>query len=128
MTTKILHIINDLAIGGREMMLYRLLSQMNREMVEPVVLSLTRDGWLRERIEALNVKVFSADIKAPLPSPAAVWRLRRLASRIKPDLIQGWMYHGSLAAQFVRSCSKPGARVLWGIRNSFSVPRQEKRM
>jgi len=127
MTIKVLHIINDLVIGGSEMMLYRLLSRMDREMFEPVVLSLTKDGSLCERIEALNVRVFSADINTPLSSLAALRRLMRLASQIKPDLIQGWMYHGSLAGQFVRSCSRR-ACVLWGIRNSFSVPRNEKRM
>jgi len=127
MTFKVLHIINDLATGGSEMMLYRLLSQMDRRICEPVVLSLIKDGALRERIEALNVQVFSADMDAPLPSLAAIRRLMKLARQIKPDLIQGWMYHGSLAAQFVRSRSRPKPRVLWGICNSFSAERNEKR-
>jgi glycosyltransferase involved in cell wall biosynthesis len=125
---KVLHITNDLAIGGSEIMLYRLLSEMDRERFDPVVLSLTDGGALRERIEALNINVFSVGMAAPLPSPAALLCLIRLAHSIKPDLIQGWMYHGSLAAQFVRLYSWPRARVLWGIRNSILLPMQEKRM
>ena len=109
-------------------MLYRLLAEMDRERFEPVVFSLTNGGALRESVEALNISVFSAGMTAPLPSTASLSRLIRLTRSIKPDLIQGWMYHGSLAAQFVRPFSRPKARVLWGIRNSISLPRQEKRM
>jgi len=54
--------------------------------------------------------------------------LIRLARSIKPDLIQGWMYPGSLAAQFVQLSSRPRARVLWSIRNSILLPMQEKRL
>ena len=125
---KVLHVTNDLSVGGSEIMLYRLLAEMDRERFEPVVFSLTNGGALRESIEALNISVFSAGMTAPLPSTASLSRLIRLARSIKPDLIQGWMYHGSLAAQFVRPFSRPKARVLWGIRNSISLPSQEKRM
>ena len=125
---KILHVTNDLATGGSEIMLHRLLVEMDRERFDPVVLSLTDGGALGEAIEALNIPVLTARMTAPLPPIAAVLRLIRLARSVKPDLIQGWMYHGSLAAQFVRPFSRPKARVLWGIRNSISWPSQEKRM
>ncbi len=35
---RILHIINDLAIGGAEMMLYRLLSHKSRQRFDPIVI------------------------------------------------------------------------------------------
>src|SRR5262245_23800629 len=75
---RILHIINDLAIGGAEMMLYRLLSQKSRQRFEPVVISLMDRGSLRERIEELGIPVYTARIKPGWPTPASIWRLVRL--------------------------------------------------
>src|SRR4051812_45439873 len=96
---RILHIINDLAIGGAEMMLYRLLSQKSKLRFEPIVISLMDRGSLRQRIEELGIPVYTAGMKPGLPTPASVWRLIRLVRKIRPDLIQGWLYHGSLAGQ-----------------------------
>ena len=64
---RILHIINDLSIGGAEMMLYRLLSQKSRERFDPVVISLMDRGSLRERIEKLGIPVYTARMKPGLP-------------------------------------------------------------
>ncbi|MDQ3818634.1 MAG: glycosyltransferase [Acidobacteriota bacterium] len=125
---KVLHVTNDLAVGGSEVMLHRLLAETDRERFDPVVLSLAGGGALYGAVEALNIPVLSARMRAPLPSASSVGRLIREARAVKPDLIQGWMYHGSLAAQFVRTLSRPRARVIWGIRNSISRPSREKRM
>ena len=55
--TRIIHIINDLSIGGTEMMLYKLLSEANRERFEPIVVSLRNRGQLNRRIEALGIPI-----------------------------------------------------------------------
>ena len=52
---RILHVINDLGIGGAEMMLYRLLAHKDRARFDPIVLSLMDRGSLRTPIEALGV-------------------------------------------------------------------------
>jgi len=53
-------------------------------------------GSLRERIEELGIPVYTARMKPGLPTPASIWRLVRLTRQIEPELIQGWLYHGSL--------------------------------
>ena len=87
MSVKVLHVTNDLSVGGSEIMLYRLLAEMDRERFDPVVFSLTNGGVLREVVEALNISVFSAGMTAPLPSTASLSRLIRLARSIKPDAL-----------------------------------------
>jgi glycosyltransferase involved in cell wall biosynthesis len=114
---KILHIINDLSIGGAEMMLYKLLSEMDRERFDPVVISLVDRGRLRDRIEALGIPVYTTGMKPGRPTPASIWRLIRLVRRSKPDLLQGWMYHGSLAAQVAGLFPFSRIPVLWSIHN-----------
>lgn len=116
---KILHVINDLSIGGAEMMLYKLLSGMNAERFSSVVVSLKDQGKLRERIEALGVPVYSVRMKPGMPTPASFWRLVRLVGKIKPDLIQGWMWHGNLVAQLASAFVRGRLSVLWSIRQSL---------
>jgi glycosyltransferase involved in cell wall biosynthesis len=124
---KVLHIINDLSIGGAEMMLYKLLSGMSEERFYPVVLSLVDRGKLRERIEALGIPVHSAGIDPEMPSPAPIWRLIRLARSLKPDLIQGWMSHGNLVAQLLATFVSRRSSVLWNIRQTLYSFEYEKR-
>lgn len=127
-SVRILHIINDLSIGGAEIMLFRLLSQKSRERFEPVVLSLMDRGSLRERIEELGIHVYTPRMKPGRPTPASVWRLIRIARQIKPDLIQGWLYHGSLAAQIAGLFLGERVPVLWSIHCSIYSLSFEKKL
>jgi glycosyltransferase involved in cell wall biosynthesis len=121
-----LHLINDLSVGGAEMMLYRLLSQTRRDRFDSVVLSLMDQGSLRQRIEDLGIPVYTARMKAGMATPASIWRLIRLVRKIKPDLIQGWLYHGSLAAQLAGMFASAKAPVIWGIHSTYSLPLEKK--
>ncbi|OLE52206.1 MAG: hypothetical protein AUG51_19055 [Acidobacteria bacterium 13_1_20CM_3_53_8] len=125
---RILHIINDLSIGGAEMTLYKLLSKIDNERFESVVISLKNHGKLRERIEALSVPVYSVSMKSKVPTPTSVLRLIRLARQLDPDLVQGWMAHGNLAAQVVAAFAPCRLPVLWNIRQSLYSLTHEKPM
>jgi len=124
---RLVHIINDVSIGGAEMMLYKLLSQVNRERFDPIVVALRNRGQLHRRIEALGVPVYNVAMRLPIPTPTSCWRLIRLMRRLKPDLIQGWMYHGSLAAQFGGAFAGGAVPVVWNIRQSLNGFNYEKR-
>src|SRR5918912_3765035 len=76
--TKVLHIINDLSVGGAEMMLYKLLSVMNKEQFSSAVLSLKKRGRLCERIEALGVPVYTLALEQSFPTPASIRSLAHL--------------------------------------------------
>jgi glycosyltransferase involved in cell wall biosynthesis len=125
---KILHIINDLSVGGAEMMLYKLLSGINRERFDPAVISLIDRGKLRESIEGLGIPVYTAGMKPGIPTPASILRLIRLTRRLKPDLIQGWMYHSCLAGQLAKTFAARTAPLLWGIHCSDMCATTEKKM
>jgi glycosyltransferase involved in cell wall biosynthesis len=125
---KILHIVNDLSIGGSEMMLYKLLSRTNRKKFEPAVISLDGIGKLGDHIRQLGIPVYAMGMKPSVLRPLALLRLARTARRIKPDLIQGWMYHGNLGAQFARVFAPKPVSVFWNIRQSLSSLDHEKRV
>jgi glycosyltransferase involved in cell wall biosynthesis len=123
---RILHIINDLSIGGSELMLYKLLSRADREGFEPTVISLNGVGRLGDRVRELGIPVEAVGVKASPTRALSLVRLSRAARRIRPDLIQGWMYHGNLAAQFAAMLAPRPASVLWNIRQSLYSLQDEK--
>jgi glycosyltransferase involved in cell wall biosynthesis len=114
-----LHVINDLAIGGSEMMLCKLLSRTDRKRFESAVISLDGIGTLGDRIRQLGIPVYEMGMKPSLVRPRTLVRLVRTARRLKPDLIQGWMYHGNLAAQLAAMFTVRPVSVFWNIRQSL---------
>lgn len=125
---KVLYIINDLSIGGAEMMLYKLLAETDREHFEPVVVSLIDRGPLRERIGKLGIAIHTAGMKPGWPSPVGLWRLVRLMAQLKPDLVLGWMYHSCLAAHLANFFLRHRVPVIWSIHYSIGSLGTEKRL
>jgi glycosyltransferase involved in cell wall biosynthesis len=124
---KIVYIVTSLMTGGAEIMLCQLLSKLDRDRFAPVVISLKDRGTLGDRIESLGIPLYPLQIRSAVPTPMAFWRLIRLIRQLQPDVIQGWMYHGNLAAQLV-SMSCPGhIPVLWDIHASLYSLALEKK-
>jgi glycosyltransferase involved in cell wall biosynthesis len=125
---KILHIISGLPIGGAEMMLYKLISVIDRDIFEPVVISLTDYGSLGNNIKKLNIPVYKMEMNAGFPNPFKVWRFIKLIRKINPELIQGWMYHGNLAALLAKWVLLNRVFLLWNIRHTPDDLKKEKRL
>lgn len=122
----LLHIITSLSMGGAQRMLYSLLSQTNRERFEPIVVSLIDRGKYADRIEALGIPVYTIGMAAGVPTPNSLWQLVRLLRQLKPDAIQGWMYHANIAAQLASILSLSRIPVFWGIHHSIASLQSEK--
>ena len=123
---KILFISTGLGTGGAEIMLYQLLSRINRTKFEPVVLSLMGRDTYGKFIEALDIPVHTLEIdrgKLPLDK---ISKLSKIINQQQPDLIQGWMYHGNLAAQFSSLITGKKTPVLWSIHHSLHSLGSEK--
>ena len=123
---RVAHVITGLNPGGAEMMLFKLLSAMDRVVFKPEVISLTGMGPLAERIQALDITVRALGMRRGVPNPLSLLRLAVWLRRSKPDVIQTWMYHadliGGIAAKLVG-----GIPVIWGIRHSNLDPQGSKR-
>jgi len=112
---RLVFIVTGLNTGGAEIMLLKLCSKLDRHRFVPTVISLSDKGVVGPRIEALGVPVYALGMRPGRPSLIGLFRLRKLISTIGPDLLQGWMYHGNLAASMVVSKGV----VVWGIRQSL---------
>lgn len=125
-TTIILYIITGLSTGGAERMLYNLLSKIDRKRFSPVVISLIDRGTWGDRIEALGIPVHTIGMQAGVPTLKAMWQLVLLVRQLKPNSIQGWMYHGNLAALLASFFCFRKTFVFWSIHHSISSLQSEK--
>jgi len=123
MAMKVLHAITGLEVGGAENMLVRLLDAGTREKFEPSVLSLMDPdaapyGTLAPQVAALRIPVATLQMPRRHPTLANVWRLCRTVRTADPQLIQGWMYHGNLAATVGAWALPQRPPVIWNVRHS----------
>ena len=124
---RILHLITDLYLGGAELMLYKLVSRMDRSAFEIEVGSLTEPGVVGDKIRALDLPLGSLGMRRGLPNPLGLARLVRKLRRNPPDLIQTWMYHADLVGGLAAWLAGGRVPVVWGIRNSTLEPGKSKR-
>ncbi|MDI9391326.1 MAG: glycosyltransferase [Synergistota bacterium] len=113
----IMFLSTGLNVGGAEIMLYRLLSRMNRDRFAPEVVSLMDKGAIGEKIEILGIPVKPLGMKRGRFDMASFLYLVRHMRKAHPRVLQTWMYHanfvGSLASKLAGNIS-----VVWGIHHS----------
>lgn len=123
---KLLFLSTGLDAGGAQMMLYNLLSKLDRRRFDPIVVSLMDRDAFGDRIEALGIPVHTLNMQAGKPTLAAIWQLFQTTNQLKPDLIQGWMYHGNLAAQLMSSIYR--FPVVWSVHYSLDALASDKKL
>ncbi len=115
----ILHVITTLRTGGAETMLARLLSRMDRTGIDSVVVALREGGSLAQELRGNGITVHFADLSSVPRAPARLVSLLGLVREVRPNLIQGWMYHGNLVAEMARALSGLATHSVWNIRHSL---------
>ena len=111
----IFHIITGLGNGGAEGVLYRLCTKDKK--YRHIVISLTTGGKYKTLLEKKNIKVLSCNFKKTKLNIKEFYKILKLFDYYKPDIIQGWMYHGDLIASVI-SLLKKNKNLYWNIRNS----------
>ncbi len=121
----VLFITTGLSAGGAEQSLIRLLSGLRGGPVRPALASLRSGGSLADAAAALDLPFMELDMeKGGTERVAGTIRLVRFARAFRPDILQGWMYHGNAAASLT-SLAMPGSRVFWAVRQSLGAPETE---
>lgn len=116
---KITHVIIGLRMGGAELMLKRLVEELNgRNGIQHSVISLTDLGLFGEQLNDAGINVVALGMKSTLSVPIIFYKLRSELKKQKPDIVQTWMYHadflGGLAAKSVGI-----QKVIWNVRNTY---------
>ena len=120
----VLDVITGLDVGGAEAMLAKII-ETHEFGIRHRVISLQPPGPLGRRIAARSGLIDSLNMRRGLPGPAAVARLLAAVRAAKPELIQGWMYHGNLAAS-AACLARRNVPLIWNIRHSLTDMALEK--
>ncbi|MFZ5893970.1 MAG: glycosyltransferase [Myxococcota bacterium] len=114
---RVAHVITGLGTGGAELMLARLLPQLEKAGMPTLVVSLKGQGELADLIRRQGTPVISLELERPkrwIPNSASLGRALR---SFRPTVVQTWMYHadllGGLAARFALRCP-----VVWNLRTT----------
>lgn len=117
MPLSVTFVITNLATGGAEIMLLKLLSRLDRRRFRPSVISLMGMGEIGPRIVDLDIPVHTVGLRPGAPNPLRLRRLVRLLRQLEPDVVDTWMYHADLlggVAARIAGCR----RVVWGLHNT----------
>ena len=124
-----LHIISGLTTGGAEKALFNLLNGGLAAHFHCHIVSLRDEGTMGPKLRALGLSVTSIGMGGGSSSSLfALKKLYHIVRTFQPDLIQGWMYHGNLAASLACYFAKGHPALAWNIRHSLYSLRYEKLM
>lgn len=123
------HVTTSLDVGGAQAMLVKLIetNAAKRKCARPAVLSLMRPGALAPRLRQTGCPTYTLGMSRGIPGPVATLRLLRITAMLRPDILQGWMYHGNLAASVAGLAAGRRVPVFWNVRHSLADPMVEKR-
>lgn len=123
---RILFIASGIETGGAERMLVRLVAGLTNCGADCCVFSLTGHGSLEKDLRDAGARIFQHDFRKVTSLVSGLNALRGLVWKFRPLAVQGWMYHGNLAALIASRMSKDRPPVVWGIRQCIYDLRREK--
>ncbi len=123
---RICHVINNLEVGGAEVMLHKLLAAIDRTEFDCRVISLIHRGTIGARIQALGVPVTELRMQRGIPSLSDLWRLRQAVQHAQADVVQTWMFHADLLGGLAAASLRPAPAIVWNIRHCQLEPHINK--
>ena len=118
--SRVLHVTTGLDIGGAEGALVSLVEGERPESRPIGAVSLTGPGSHGAAIVAGGVPVFALQMPSCRVSVRGILRLALLIRRLKPEIVQSWMYHADLVSLvgLYLSGRRHRTKLVWGIRCS----------
>ena len=128
---KIMYVTTDLFIGGgAEGMLTRMVTASPALADDITVVSLLPGESYADRLRAAGIDLIQLDFGRAVGILSGLVRLAKLIADHRPDIVQGWMYHGDLAALVALAMSgrRRKTRLVWSIRCSDMDMRRYRRV
>lgn len=122
---KVLHITLGLGNGGAEGALARLV--LSDTVNEHVIISIMGDGVYGEQLRNAGIELHSFDVPRGKIKIGAIIQTYKLIKRIKPDVVQTWLYHADLLGGILAKAAGVKS-IVWGIRHSNLDPKLNSRL
>ena len=114
-------VITDLDVGGAERSLVALATGLDRRRWSPSVACLGPEGKLAAPLRAAGVRVRCLAVDRRKPT-AAVAGLARVLEKVRPELVQAFLFHANIAARL----AAPLAGVPWVVGGLRVAERRER--
>ncbi|KKQ11105.1 MAG: Glycosyl transferase group 1 [candidate division TM6 bacterium GW2011_GWF2_36_6] len=98
---KILHFITSLKFGGAESALYNYLAKVVSDTEDQHVVAYLYDGPNVDKIKNLGIPVFKISGRCICYSPLIFLRLKRLITKIKPDVLHSSLWSANIISRIV---------------------------
>lgn len=118
MPVKVLHLIPSLGIGGAERALISLVTRLDSEHFESVVVSMTTDMPLSPVLDAAGIRYRTLGMSRGRIAPGAVLEFRRLLRLERPAILQTWLYHADLLGLAATATLAAAPILCWNVRCS----------
>lgn len=116
----VLHVITGLGMGGAERMLVQLGSGLQARGLPQHVVTIGIRALHADDLDAAGVPVTALGVRSVSQVPGGLVRLAGIIRKLRPGVIQGWMYHGNLMAALGDRLvpGRASRRLLWNLRAS----------
>lgn len=122
----IVHITTSLGVGGSEDFLFNLIKTSLSNTYKCSVITLKSGGLNESRLKAIGINVYSINMKSGSLTINSIIRFYNLCRKLKPDFLQGWMYHGNFFVLLYKLFFLKNIPILWNIRASLYNIKNEK--
>ncbi len=103
---KIIYLTTSCLIGGAEQVILTLVRDLNHNLFNIEVCTLSPKGALHDELDKLKVKNYNLGLKNWLYIPIAVYRLYKLLKKEKYDILNSWLFHASVMGVFISKVVK----------------------
>jgi len=116
----VLHCITGLSGDGAQRMLLRLTQGLLARDISSSVISLGKETPVVERFEANGIPVYSLNLAASaVQAIRGIWRVKKLIEQLRPDWVQGWMYHANIVSMGAVLAGRYRPPLVWNIRRGL---------
>ena len=111
-----MYVITGLHTGGAEIRLQDLLSRLDREKFDPVIVSIIPIGKIGKEIVNRGDKVIFLNMKRKLGFLFVFFRFLRIIKKEKPDIIHSHLFHANILARLAKIFNRK-IKIISSIRN-----------